>query len=108
VLGIILPDRTLAYADRRYRIDSTQAEKLRQGPLAAEKRYRFASSCAQSGCMQWSGGKCGVIEEVLDEARPNVHLRKLPECSIRSQCRWFSQRGEESCFVCPFVVTDGS
>ena len=106
VLGIVLPNNTIAYADRRYKIDAGQAEAMRNAPVGAEKRFRFASGCAQCGCGQWSGGKCGVIEDVL-AAPPDASLpRELPQCSIREQCRWFLQRGEEACGVCRYVITD--
>src|SRR5271170_6760810 len=65
LLGIVLPNHTIAYADRRYKIDASQAEAMRNGPVGAESRFRFASGCAQCSCGQWSGGKCGVIEDVL-------------------------------------------
>ena len=110
VLGIVLPNQTIAYADQRFKLDASQAEAMRRNPVNPEKRFRFSTPCAQSGCTQWvngnSGGKCGVIEEVLEAPRPDFLPKTLPGCSIRSQCRWFLQRGDEACSVCRFVVTD--
>ena len=106
LLGIVLPDQTIAYADRRFQIDARQAENLRGGAASPEKCYRFSTPCAQCGCQQWSGGKCGVIEEVLASPPPASLPRLLPECSIRQQCRWFLQRGAEACGVCRYVITD--
>jgi hypothetical protein len=106
VLGIVLPNRTIAYADRRFSIDARQAEEMRSGGLGAEERFRFASGCAACGCQQWSQDKCGVIEEVLAVPPPASLPRTLPACSIREQCRWFLQRGAEACSVCRYVITD--
>lgn len=110
VLGIVLPNQTIAYADQRYKIDASQVAEMQHNAINPEKRFRFSSPCAQCGCAQWvngkSGGKCGVIEEVLEAPRPEFLPKALPECSIRSQCRWFLQRGEEACSVCRFVITD--
>ena len=112
LLGIVLPNNTIAYADRRLKLDAGQAQEMQQGNIAPEKRFRFSSPCAQCACQQWrpdgSSGKCGVIEEVL-AAPPSLSLpRVLPDCAIRPQCRWFVQRGEHACAVCRYVITDGA
>jgi hypothetical protein len=108
LLGIVLQDKTIAYADRRFPIDSEQAKNLRSAADSPEKRFRFSTPCAQGGCQQWSGGKCGVIEEVLASPPPASLPRGLPQCSIRQQCRWFLQRGAEACGVCRYVITDSA
>lgn len=106
LLGIILPNQTIAYTDRRLRIDTHQAEQMRLHAIAPEKAFRFSAPCAQSGCQKWReggcGGKCGALDDVL--AAP---LRKaLPKCAIRSQCRWFLQSGAKACGVCRHIATD--
>lgn len=106
VVGIVLANGSIAYADRRIRIDAGQAEQMARGAVSPEKRFRFSSPCAQRSCGQWSDGKCGVIEEVLESPPPASLPRELPDCSIRAQCRWFLQRGEEACLVCRYVITD--
>ena len=73
---------------------------------APEQEFRFANRCVKSGCNQWHGGRCGVIDLVMSL---NQHLPKpnqLPPCAIRSQCRWHQQTGPTACTVCPFIVTD--
>jgi hypothetical protein len=116
VLGIVLPNQTIAYADQRYRISAQQAEEMQQSALSPEKRFRFSSPCAQSGCGQWrsgpanpdgpAAGRCGVIDTVLATPHPPTLPRELPNCSIRPQCRWFVQSGEAACSICRYVVTD--
>jgi hypothetical protein len=38
----------------------------------------------------------------------NAPAGGLPDCSIRTTCRWFGQIGEKACTVCPLVMTDNS
>ncbi|HEY9126769.1 MAG TPA: hypothetical protein VIM62_06565 [Acidobacteriaceae bacterium] len=116
VLGIVLANKTIAYADQRYRIDQAQAGAMQHADISPEKRFRFSSPCAQCGCGQWipdgqrendpSAGRCGVIESVLATPQPLGLCKELPSCSIRPQCRWYLQRGEEACSVCRYVITD--
>jgi hypothetical protein len=68
-----------------------------------EKRFRFGGTCVEGSCKQWTGSRCGVIDQVIESVDAGKHL---PDCSIRTQCRWYAQNGESACFVCPFVVTD--
>jgi hypothetical protein len=75
----------------------------------AERHLRFASKCETSGCKQWTGTKCGIIESVLEDlAVPNAPpvAEELPPCVIRGSCRWFAQRAEAACRACHLVVTD--
>ncbi len=73
-----------------------------------EARMRFAGRCATSGCAQWTGSRCGVIDRVM------AHLDALkvpldpglPPCAIRATCRWFDQTGSTACAGCSYVVTD--
>lgn len=75
-----------------------------------EARMRFASRCATSGCKQWTGSRCGVIDHVLEHLeQTDIPLaRSLPPCPIRGTCRWFSQTGDQACRACSLVVTDQS
>ena len=75
-----------------------------------EARMRFTSKCATSGCAQWTGTRCGVIDHVLDHLeKAKVPLAaSLPPCPIRGSCRWFSQSGDTACKACSMVVTDQS
>lgn len=105
LLGVVQADGTVGFLAERMPVDDEFVAVARRG-RRPEKRFRFASKCAESGCRQWTGSSCGVIEEVFD-AVPEHHRRsELPDCSIRPQCRWFGQEGEAACGVCPLVITD--
>ncbi|MFE1879498.1 hypothetical protein [Streptomyces diastatochromogenes] len=78
-----------------------------------ERRYRFAAPCAEDGCAQWTGRRCGVIDHILDDP-PDPGRRSPPaegasEGSsplrwIRAGCRWFALRGAAACGGCATVV----
>jgi len=106
-VGVVMSDGRLAYATDRIEIDEEFARRAREG-RSPERRFRFASPCVRGACSQWTGTRCGVIDSVL-QALPTSDARfegELPRCSIRPQCRWFSQTGAAACAVCPLVITD--
>lgn len=72
-----------------------------------ERRFRFAGTCQEGLCAQWTGSGCGVIERVLAElAPPPGETVALPRCFLRASCRWFAQEGGAACAACSHVVTD--
>lgn len=70
-----------------------------------EGRFRFSGPCVESGCSQWTGSRCGVIDSLLDQVDVELDTVLRP-CGIRRSCRWFDQSGAAACRVCPLVVTD--
>ena len=77
-----------------------------QGP--PEARMRFAGKCETSGCAQWTGSRCGVIDRVMAhlEAHEVPLTSDLPPCTIRGTCRWYEQTGPRACAGCAYVTTD--
>jgi hypothetical protein len=104
LLGIVGADGRVVFAPQRLAIDDEFVAIAREG-RAPERRFRFAGACAQGACSQWRTDRCGVIESVL-QAAPVEFGEELPQCSIRSECRWYSQEGSKACFVCPLVITE--
>lgn len=105
LLGIVLSDGSVAFAKDRIAVDGAFVENARQG-RAPESRFRFSTPCASSGCQQWTGNRCGVIDSVLDQVGRTGLADSLPECSIRGQCRWFDQSGSRACSICDRIVTE--
>jgi hypothetical protein len=107
LLGVLGPDgkihnlRTLMPVDE----DFLAAVRLRGAP---EERMRFSNRCQTSGCSQWTGTRCGVIDRAMKEMEvPGAPpADSLPPCSIRGSCRWFAQNGPKACHTCAFIVTD--
>lgn len=64
---------------------------------------RLTNSCATKGCAQWKENKCSLIGNILEKIEAKQKEKDLPECGIRSTCRWYAQEKEEACRVCTFV-----
>ena len=104
LLGVVNSDQKITFLNKPVKIDADFVEKaIKAGQ--PEQRLRFAGNCAKSGCSQWNG-RCGVIDKALTVMNEAINNAPLPECSIRNQCRWFSQTGADACKVCPMIVTD--
>lgn len=110
LLGVVQSNKTVALLDTPMPVTDEFVEiAVKAG--SPEKRLRFAGKCAKSGCLQWTGSRCGVIDRALNYMEGLVENKLgenilLPECTIRPQCRWFNQTGADACKVCPFIVTD--
>ncbi|HEX8161271.1 MAG TPA: hypothetical protein VF538_05330 [Pyrinomonadaceae bacterium] len=105
LVGIVMPDGLVAFTSERIVIDEEFVQIARRG-ASPEKRFRFGGTCVKGACAQWTGDRCGVIDEVLQVVPPRGDLSELPDCSIRAQCRWFAQSGGAACAACPEVITD--
>lgn len=109
LIGIVLPDGSVAFSKDRIVVDAAFVEVARQG-RSPEKRFRFSSTCKRAACIQWTDGKCGIVDRVIHEHADHTTAADeafvLPECSIRPQCRWHLQSGDAACRACPEVITD--
>lgn len=95
----------IAILPQALQIDQEFIEKANE-PTPAEQHFRFANKCVEAGCKQWANNKCGVIDKMQGFLDQVVVSDKLPECSIRHQCRWFLQSAAEACKICPYVITE--
>jgi hypothetical protein len=100
VIGVRGPGGRLAHI-----VPSLPASTALANEAEAGTRLRFASPCAESSCGHWTGSSCGVIGQLVADAPPAAGSR-LPQCGIRSSCRWFAEAGGEACARCALVVTD--
>jgi hypothetical protein len=110
LIGIVLPNGSVAFSTERIVIDQAFVETARQG-RSPEKRFRFSSTCKRAACVQWTDNRCGIADVVISEHQArhgstSEESFELPECSIRSHCRWHLQRGDAACYACPEVITD--
>jgi len=109
LIGIVLADGTVAFSKDRIVVDEAFVEVAKLG-RSPEKRFRFSSTCKRAACVQWTDGKCGIVDVIIGEHRERGASAgepfELPECSIRPQCRWHLQSGDEACRACPEVITD--
>jgi len=107
LIGIVQQNGTVTFTPDDLRIDEDFVRIAEQG-RKPESRFRFAGPCQRAHCAQWAGERCGVIDLVLSQA-PEAAVQSslaLPNCSIRSKCRWFDQSGAAACRACPLVITE--
>ena len=104
LLGIVQADGKVGYLGEPLTIGEEFVERAHAG-RTPERRFRFADTCVEGRCRQWTGSRCGVIDKVLKELEA-AEAEPLPRCGIRPHCRWFRQSGAAACAACPLVITD--
>jgi hypothetical protein len=106
ILGVRQEDGSIAILPQTLPVDEDFVAKTKDHPVPAERRFRFTNKCVESGCKQWNGKGCGVVERVMDylDVVPSASL--ISNCPLRKSCRWFFQRGENACKVCPLIPTE--
>lgn len=104
LLGVVGPDGRVHYVSPALPLNDDFRAKARQVG-SPEARFRLTGPCVESGCQQWTGSRCGVIDSLLDQVEGSLDTELRP-CAVRRTCRWFDQSGAPACRVCPFVVTD--
>lgn len=113
LIGIVKENGYVDMLKTPIKIDPAFISTAKQG-RTPELRFRFANKCIKHGCKQWVDGRCSIVDKIVDHVRQANTLVEqagdliLPNCSIRSSCRWFNQVGPEACKICPFVITDVS
>jgi len=105
LIGIVQADHSVVLLNTPLVVNEEFVQKANESG-EPERRFRFADKCVKSGCKQWTGKSCGIMNE-LAEANPSVKAgdEELPTCIIRRTCRWYSQEGGKACKICLFVVT---
>ncbi len=105
LLGVVNGDGTIGYISTPLTIDQDFIKEAReQGD--PESNFRFSNKCVTTGCRQWSNGQCGVIDKIIHNNEDLNLPTRLPDCSIRSSCRWYYQEGAKACSFCPYIITN--
>jgi hypothetical protein len=106
LIGVVTGRGVIAFLHDRVEVDAQFVHIARLG-RKPESRFRFASACRKSGCAQWTGNRCRVVDTVAELTDANdIATSTVPSCSIRSWCRWHAQNAESACRACQFVVTE--
>jgi hypothetical protein len=105
LLGIVQQNGRISFANERIGVDERFVQIARLG-RSPEKRFRFSDDCINCSCAQWINGRCSVIDGIIHTFSADPEPSELPNCSIRTQCRWYKQCGGGACSVCPQVITD--
>jgi len=104
LIGVRQDDGTVAILPQPLPVDEAFLRIAAGHALAPEQRFRFTNKCVESGCSQWTGSRCGVIDQALTMME-NAAADSLPACGIRPSCRWFHQSGAAACAACTIVIT---
>jgi hypothetical protein len=72
-------------------------------PLKPTEVFRLAATCEERKCPHFDGVDCRLATRIV-QMLPAV-IDNLPPCTIRKDCRWFSQEGAAACRRCPAVTT---
>lgn len=106
LLGIRQDDGTVAILPSPLPINDDFIKIVKEDEMAPEQRFRFTNKCVESGCNQWNGKGCGVVERIVQHLKDLPQIDSLPDCGIRDRCRWFHQRNADACKACPFIITE--
>jgi hypothetical protein len=105
LLGVVNANGTVGYFSNKTEVTEELLEVIHKTG-DAEKHFRFSGNCVESGCRQWDKGNCSVIKNIM-HANDDLELEaQLPNCSIRSSCRWYYQEGAKACSFCPYIITN--
>jgi hypothetical protein len=105
LLGVVNKNGTVGFISNPVEVSGKLYDELREQDNP-EKHYRFSSSCVESGCHQWQQQQCSVIKKIMHANEDAELEQQLPDCSIRSSCRWFFQEGAKACSFCPYIITN--
>ena len=72
-------------------------------PLKPTEVYRLSATCAEHKCPHFDGADCKLAARIVN-ILPAV-VDALPPCTIRKDCRWYSQEGGAACRRCPEITT---
>jgi hypothetical protein len=72
-------------------------------PLKPTEVFRLSATCAEHKCPHFDGADCRLATRIV-KILPAV-VDTLPPCTIRKDCRWYSQEGAAACRRCPEVTT---
>lgn len=84
-------------------LPATEQVLAMSAPLKPTEVYRLAATCAEHKCPHFDGADCRLAKRIV-HILPAV-VDALPPCTIRKDCRWFSQEGGAACQRCPEITT---
>lgn len=105
LLGRVMENHRVTVLRRPLPVTRAFLDALPGGGAEAEHAFRFAGPCHQSACTRWANQACQLIEQLCDAPASAVSVSQpLSDCGIRGACRWFRQRQETACAVCPLIT----
>lgn len=104
VLGVVQHDgRKPLVVYLKQPIPATDDVLAMTAPLKPTEVFRLSATCAEHACPHFDGADCRLATRIVQLLPPAVET--LPPCSIRRDCRWYSQEGGVACLRCPEITT---
>jgi hypothetical protein len=109
VLGVVLEESTphqhpttrIVYLSEL--LPATNDVLALSAPLKPTEVFRLSATCAEHKCPHFDGADCRLATRIV-KILPAV-VDALPSCTIRKDCRWYSQEGAAACQRCPEITT---
>ncbi len=104
VLGVVdheSPTPKIVYLNEI--LPATDEVLAQSAPLKPTEVFRLSATCAEHKCPHFDGMDCRLATRIVNMLPPVVD--DLPPCTIRKDCRWFSQEGGAACKRCPEITT---
>jgi hypothetical protein len=104
VLGVVQqdgPTPRIVYLNEL--LPATEEVLRLAAPLKPTEVYRLSATCAEHKCPHFDGADCRLATRIVN-IMPAV-VDSLPPCTIRKDCRWYSQEGGAACRRCPEITT---
>jgi hypothetical protein len=108
ILGVVLnevqrngPNPRIVYLNEL--LPATADVLALSAPLKPTEVYRLSATCAEHKCPHFDGADCKLAARIVN-ILPAV-VDALPPCTIRKDCRWYSQEGGAACRRCPEITT---
>lgn len=104
ILGVVdheAPTPRLVYLNQP--MPATDEVLALAAPLKPTEVFRLSATCQEHKCPHFDGADCRLATRIV-QILPAV-VDELPPCTIRKDCRWFSQEGGAACRRCPEVTT---
>jgi hypothetical protein len=104
VLGVVQQDgpKPLVFYLKQP-VPATSEVLAMAAPLKPTEIFRLSATCAEHACPHFDGADCQLATRIARMLPPVVD--RLPPCSIRKDCRWYSQEGGSACLRCPEITT---
>ena len=105
LLGVRLETGIIAILPQVFDVDKAFIEIASQDGVPPEEKFRFVNKCLEGGCLQWDGTRCSLADNLVKSWDQSLNSAAIPECSIKSHCRWHKQWQDKACRICPYIVT---
>lgn len=104
LFGIIQADGKVDYLPEALEVDKKFVDEAQKG-RTPETRFRFAGTCAKSGCGQWDKKEhnCSLVGRIVKALDKPIQAA-TQDCPIRTKCRWFAQQGALACANCNEIM----